>query len=54
MTILDTIVAEKMREVARLPRRTVSSADLKAALEARGGLRDFAGALRKPKLSDRD
>ena len=49
MTILDTIVAEKMREVARLPRRTVSSADLKAALEARGGLRDFAGALRKPK-----
>ena len=37
MTILDTIVEEKQREVARLPQRAVSVADLKAALEARGG-----------------
>jgi indole-3-glycerol phosphate synthase len=50
VTILDTIVEEKMREVARLPQRTVSTAGLKAALEARGGLRDFAGALLKPKF----
>ena len=48
-TILDTIVEEKRREVAGLPRRAVSTADLKAALKARGGLRDFAGALRTPK-----
>jgi indole-3-glycerol phosphate synthase len=49
VTILDTIVEEKRREVARLPQRAVSTADLKAALEARGGLRDFAGALRRPR-----
>ncbi len=49
MTILDAIVAEKQREVARLPQRAVSVADLKAALKARGGVRDFAGALRQPK-----
>ena len=40
---------EKRREVARLPQREVSVADLKAALRARGGRRDFAGALRKPR-----
>ena len=49
MTILDTIVEAKRLEVARLPQRVVSVADLKAALAARGGLRDFAGALRQPK-----
>ena len=48
-TILDTIVEEKKREVARLPQRSLSVADLKAALLARGGQRDFTGALRKPK-----
>jgi len=48
MTILDTIVEEKRREVARLPRRPVSAADLEAALRACGGLRDFAAALRPP------
>jgi indole-3-glycerol phosphate synthase len=48
MTILDTIVEQKRREVARLPQRSVSAADLKAALHARGGLRDFAAALRRP------
>ena len=49
MTILDTIVEEKQREVARLPRRAVSVADLQAAVTARGGRRDFAGALRNPR-----
>ena len=49
MTILDTIAEEKRREVARLPQRPLSTADLKAALIARGGRRDFTGALRKPK-----
>jgi len=48
VTILDTIVEEKKREVARLPERALSVADLKAALRARGDWRDFAGALRKP------
>jgi indole-3-glycerol phosphate synthase len=49
VTILDTIIEEKRREVARLAHRSVSVANLKAALEARGGRRDFAGALHKPK-----
>ena len=49
MSILDTIVDEKRREVARLPGRSLSVADLQAAIEARGARRDFAGALRKPK-----
>jgi indole-3-glycerol phosphate synthase len=49
-TILDTIVDEKQREVAGLPQRTLTVADLQAALEVRGERRDFAGALRKPKI----
>jgi indole-3-glycerol phosphate synthase len=50
MSILETIVEEKRREVARLPRREVSVSSLRAAIESRGGLRDFIGALRRPKL----
>ena len=50
MSILDTIVEEKKREVARLPERSLSVADLQTAIEARGARRDFAGALRKPKI----
>jgi indole-3-glycerol phosphate synthase len=49
MSILDTIVEQKRREVSRLAPRTVSVADLTAALRARGDLRDFAGALRRPR-----
>jgi indole-3-glycerol phosphate synthase len=49
LTILDDIVEEKKREVARLPKRAISAAELKAALEARGGARDFMAALRRPK-----
>jgi indole-3-glycerol phosphate synthase len=48
MSILDTIVEQKRREIARLPDRAVSAEDLKAALVRRGGLRDFAGALCRP------
>ena len=40
---------EKKREVARLPKRTVSVADLQTALEARGARRDFVAALRQPR-----
>jgi len=45
MTILDTIVEQKRREVARLPQRAVSIPQLRAVLEARGQRRDFLGAL---------
>jgi indole-3-glycerol phosphate synthase len=45
MTILDTIVEQKRREVARLPQRTVSVPELRAVLHARGERRDFLGAL---------
>lgn len=48
MTILDTIVEEKRRELARLPQRPVTAADLQAAVRARGGCRGFADALRHP------
>jgi len=48
MTILDTIVQQKQREVALLPAETVTAQTLREALDKRGGLRDFAAALRKP------
>jgi indole-3-glycerol phosphate synthase len=51
--ILDTIVAQKQREVARLPEREVSVVDLRTALAARpGGVRDFFSALRRPVAGD--
>ena len=48
VNILDTIIEQKKREIALLPKRAVSVADLRDALQKRGGVRDFAGALRKP------
>src|SRR5205809_3145425 len=48
VSILDTIIEQKKREIALLPKRAVSLADLRDALQKRGGVRDFAGALRKP------
>lgn len=48
MTILDTIVAEKKREVAALPARAVTVRHLRAALARRGLPRDFSQALRHP------
>src|SRR5258708_22673084 len=49
MSILDEIVTQKRAETARLPKRAVSAQDLRAALKARGGARDFEAALRKPR-----
>lgn len=48
MTILDTIVAQKRVELARLPARPVTGQGLEAAVAQRGGVRDFAHALRHP------
>lgn len=50
MNILDKIVSQKRIEVSDLPRRGTSGGELRAALEDRGGQRDFAAALRQPKL----
>jgi indole-3-glycerol phosphate synthase len=44
-TILDRIVEQKRREVARLPGGAVSGEQLRAAVQARGARRDFAAAL---------
>lgn len=49
-TILDTIVAHKRSEVDRLPRESVSLESLRRMVSERGGLRDFSGALRRPRL----
>ncbi len=49
MNILDAIIEQKKAELARLPKRTVSVADLKAALAKRASRRDFIAALRRPK-----
>ncbi len=49
MNILDTIVAQKRREVALLPDQPITVELLRAALAARGGARDFAAALRHPR-----
>jgi indole-3-glycerol phosphate synthase len=48
VNILDKIVEKKRIEVARLPERRITAEALRAAVSARGGARDFAGALRKP------
>jgi indole-3-glycerol phosphate synthase len=50
--ILDTIVAQKQREIAALPVRTVTAEVLRKAILARGGLRDFTGHLAKPRAGD--
>ncbi len=48
-SILDEVVAQKLKELARLPKSSVSAADLKAAMKERGGRRDFLAALQRPK-----
>ena len=48
MNILETIVEQKGREVARLPERLIAAGDLRDALLERGERRDFAAALRPP------
>ncbi len=47
--ILDTIVEEKKREVAKLPARLIAAGDLRDAMLEHGERRNFMGALRKPK-----
>jgi indole-3-glycerol phosphate synthase len=46
--ILDTIVEEKKREVARLPERVLAVGDLRDAMLEHGERRDFMAALRSP------
>ncbi len=52
MNILETIVAQKRIELARLPERTVTGKDLKAAVERRGEKRDFESALWRPRVGE--
>jgi indole-3-glycerol phosphate synthase len=52
LTILDTIVEQKQREVALLPERRVAAGDLRDAMLKRGERRDFLAALRKPRAGD--
>ncbi len=52
MTILDTIVEQKQREVALLPERRIAAGDLRDAMLERGERRDFLVALRKPRAGD--
>ena len=49
MSILQTIVAQKQREVSLLPTLEVTPADLIHAIRARGGCRDFLAALSSPR-----
>jgi len=49
VNILDSIVETKRKEVASLPSEGVTVESLREAIRTRGGLRDFAGALRNPK-----
>jgi indole-3-glycerol phosphate synthase len=47
--ILDKIVEEKKREVAKLPARLIAAGDLRDAMLEHGERRDFLAALRQPK-----
>ena len=49
VNILETIVAQKRIEVARLSRDKVGANELAAAVREHGPRRDFAAALRRPK-----
>lgn len=49
MNILDTIVAQKRVEIAKLPAQKPDVSDLKAAMERRSSRRDFFAALKSPK-----
>lgn len=52
MNILDTIVAEKQREIAKLPARLIAAGDLRDAVLERDEQRNFMAALRKPRRGD--
>jgi indole-3-glycerol phosphate synthase len=50
--ILDKIVEEKKREVAKLPARLIAAGDLRDALLEHGERRDFIAALKYPPCGD--
>lgn len=52
MNILDTIVAQKQLEVAKLPERIIAAGDLRDAMLEHGERRDFFAALQKPRVGD--
>ena len=52
MNILDEIVEQKKREIAKLPARIIAAGDLRDAMLEHGERRDFLTALRKPKHGD--
>lgn len=52
MNILDTIVAQKQLEVAKLPERLIAAGDLRDAMLEHGERRDFFAALQKPRVGD--
>jgi indole-3-glycerol phosphate synthase len=52
MNILDTIVTQKRVEVSRLPRQEITAGLLQSAVQRRGNMRDFAGALLRPRAGD--
>jgi indole-3-glycerol phosphate synthase len=49
MNILDKIVEEKKREIAKLPARIIAAGDLRDALLEHGERRDFVAALKQAK-----
>jgi indole-3-glycerol phosphate synthase len=49
VNILDKIVEEKQREVAKLPARLIAAGDLRDAMLEHGERRDFIAALRSPR-----
>jgi len=49
VNILDTIVEQKKREVARLPERLLAAGDLRDAMLERNSSRNFVEALRRPR-----
>src|SRR5665213_3175622 len=50
MNILDEIVEQKKREVARLPARLIAAGDLRDALLEHGERRDFIAAIKKARV----
>jgi indole-3-glycerol phosphate synthase len=50
--ILDKIVEEKKREVAKLPARLIAAGDLRDAMLEHGERRDFLAALHQPRHGD--
>lgn len=52
MTLLDKIVEQKRREVARLPGRRIAAGDLRDLMLERDEHRDFLAALRQPRAGD--